>query len=165
MQIPYGTTTSSLIDSILAANDKGKIKIKKVEDNTAEHVEIVIHLHPDAAEDSENAIAALYAFTDCEVSISPNACIIIDGKPHFIGVSEILKASTENTVAILKMELEFELAKLNDDWHFSSLEKIFIEKRIYRNIEECETWEAVIETIDKGLKPYKKLCTQVSNSR
>jgi topoisomerase-4 subunit A len=156
-QIPYGTTTSSLIDSILAANDKGKIKIKKVEDNTAEHVEIVIHLHPDAAEDSENAIAALYAFTDCEVSISPNACIIIDGKPHFIGVSEILKASTENTVAILKMELEFELAKLNDDWHFSSLEKIFIEKRIYRNIEECETWEAVIETIDKGLKPYKKL--------
>ncbi|MBL7926568.1 MAG: DNA gyrase/topoisomerase IV subunit A [Bacteroidia bacterium] len=156
-QIPFGTTTSSMIDSILAANDKGKIKIKKVEDNTAENVEILVHLHPDAAEDSENAIAALFAFTDCEVSISPNACIIMDGKPKFIGVSEILKASTENTTAVLKMELEFELAKLNDDWHFSSLEKIFIEKRIYRNIEDCETWEAVIETIDKGLKPYKKL--------
>lgn len=156
-QIPFGTTTTSLIDSILAANDKGKIKIKKVEDNTAENVEIVIHLHPDAAEDSDNAIAALYAFTDCEVSISPNACVIQDGKPRFVNVNEILRISTDNTMGILKKELEFERAKLSEDWHFSSLEKIFIEKRIYRNIEECETWEAVIETIDKGLKPYKKL--------
>ncbi len=156
-QIPFGTTTSSLIDSILAANDKGKIKIKKVEDNTAENVEIVIHLHPDAAEDSDNAIDALYAFTDCEVSISPNSCIIQDGKPRFVSVNEILRISTDNTLAIFKMELEYEKAKFSEDWHFSSLEKIFIEKRIYRNIEECETWEAVLTTIDKGLKPYKKL--------
>ena len=156
-QIPFGTTTTSLIESVLAANDKGKIKIKKVEDNTAENVEIVVYLHPDAADDSEKAIEALYAFTDCEVSISPNACIIQDGKPRFASINEILKVSTDNTMAILKLELEFELARLQEDWHFSSLEKIFIEKRIYRNIEECETWEAVIETIDKGLKPYKKL--------
>ena len=156
-QIPFGTNTTSLIDSILAANDKGKIKIKKVEDNTAENVEIVIHLHPDAVDDSDNAIDALYAFTDCEISISPNACVIQDGKPRFLGVHDILRASAENTMAVLKLELEFELAKLGEDWHFSSLEKIFIEKRIYRNIEECETWEAVIQTIDKGMKPYKKL--------
>ncbi|MBK8848491.1 MAG: DNA gyrase/topoisomerase IV subunit A [Bacteroidetes bacterium] len=156
-EIPFGTNTASLTESILAANDKGKLKIKKVEDITAEKVEILVHLHPDSADDSDNAINALYAFTDCEVSISPNACIIRDGRPEFIGVTEILKYSADNTLAILKAELEFERHKLREDWHFSSLEKIFIEKRIYRNIEECETWEAVIETIDKGLKPYKKL--------
>lgn len=156
-EIPFGTNTASLTESILAANDKGKLKIKKVEDITAEKVEILVHLHPDSADDSDNAINALYAFTDCEISISPNACIIREGRPEFIGVSEILKYSTDNTLAILKAELEFERHKLSEDWHFGSLEKIFIEKRIYRNIEECETWEAVIETIDKGLKPYKKL--------
>ncbi|MBL0051743.1 MAG: DNA gyrase/topoisomerase IV subunit A [Bacteroidetes bacterium] len=156
-QIPFGTTTTSITESILAANDKGKIKIKKVEDITSESVEIVVHLHPDTADDSDNAINALYAFTDCEVSISPNSCVIRDGKPVFLGVTEMLKAATDNTVAILKAELEFERHRLSEDWHFSSLEKIFIEKRIYRNIEECETWEAVIAAIDKGLKPYKKL--------
>ncbi len=155
-EIPYGTTTSSLIDSILAANDKGKIKIKKVEDNTAAEVEIVIHLHPDSSEDTDKTIEALYAFTDCEVSISPNSCVILDGRPQFLSVNEILRISTLNTQELLKRELEIELGELEEDWHFSSLEKIFIEKRIYRNIEECTTWESVIETIHDGLKPYKK---------
>jgi len=156
-QVPFGTTTSSLIDSILAANDKGKIKIKKVEDNTAAVVEIVIHLHPDSSEDTDKTIEALYAFTDCEVSISPNSCVILDGKPVFLGVDEILRISTMNTLELLKRELEIELAELSEDWHFSSLEKIFIENRIYRKIEESETWEAVLEAIDKGLRPFKKL--------
>ena len=154
-EIPFGTTTSTLIDSIISANEKGKIKIKKIDDNTAENVEIIIQLAPNVSPDQ--TIDALYAFTNCEVSISPNACIIDDGKPRFIGVREILKISTENTVALLKKELEIRKEELLEQWHFSSLEKIFIEKRIYRKIEECETWEAVIETIDKGLKPYKKL--------
>jgi topoisomerase-4 subunit A len=153
--IPYGTTTTQLIDSIIKANDSGKIKIKKVVDNTAKHVEIQIQLAPGVSPDI--TIDALYAFTDCEVSISPNACLIISDKPHFIGVSEILKINTEQTRQLLKRELLIRLNELEEEWHFSSLEKLFIEKRIYRDIEECETWEAVLETIDKGLKPYKKL--------
>lgn len=153
-EIPFGTTTTSLIDSILKANDKGKIKIKKVTDNTAKDVEIAIELQQ---ADPDVTIDALYAFTDCQLSISPNACVIIEDKPHFTTVDEILRISTENTKELLRRELEIKLAELNENWHFSSLEKIFIEKRIYRNIEECETWEAVIDTIDKGLKPYKKL--------
>ncbi len=155
-EIPYGTTTSSLIESILNANDKGKIKVKKVEDNTAAKVEIIIHLHPDSSEDVDKTIEALYAFTDCEVSISPNSCVIVDGKPQFLSVNEILRLSALNTQELLRRELQIRLAELEEEWHFSSLEKIFIEKRIYRNIEECETWEAVLDTIHKGLKPYKK---------
>jgi topoisomerase-4 subunit A len=155
-EIPFGSTTSSLIDSILAANDKGKIKVKKVEDNTAAKVEIIIHLHPDSSEDVDKTIEALYAFTDCEVSISPNSCVIVDGKPLFLSVNEILRLSALNTQELLRRELQIRLAELEQDWHFSSLEKIFIEKRIYRNIEECETWESVIATIHAGLKPYKK---------
>lgn len=156
-EIPFGTTTVSLIESILSANDKGKIKIKKVEDNTASQVEIVIHLHPDSSEDLDKTIDALYAFTDCEVSISPNSCIIQNDRPFFASVNEILEISTQNTVNLLKQELQIRKAELEENWHFSSLEKIFIEKRIYRDIEECETWESVLETIDKGLNPYKKL--------
>ncbi len=155
-EVPFGTTTTSLIESILNANDKGKIKVKKVEDNTAAKVEIVIHLHPDSSEDIDNAISALYAFTDCEVSISPNSCVIIDDKPRFMSVNDILKYNTEQTVELLKKELEIKKSELEEEWHFSSLIKIFIEKRIYRNIEECTTWDSVIETIDAGLKPYKK---------
>lgn len=151
-QIPFGTTTTSITESILAANDKGKIKIKKVEDITSESVEIVVHLHPDTADDSNNAINALYAFTDCEVSISPNSCVIRDGKPVFLGVTEMLKAATDNTVAILKAELEFERHRLSEDWHFSSLEKIFIEKRIYRKCENTEAWEAVDTAKEKLTK-------------
>ncbi len=155
-QIPFGTTTTSLIDSILAANEKGKIKVKKVEDNTAAQVEIVIYLHPESSEDIDKTIEALYAFTDCEMSISPNSCVIVDGKPQFLGVNEIVRLSALNTQELLKRELEIRLGELQEDWHFSSLEKIFIEKRIYRDIENSETWESVIETIHAGLKPYKK---------
>lgn len=154
-EIPFGTTTSSLIDSILRANDKGKIKIKKVEDNTSASVEILVHLAPNVSPDK--MIDALYAFTDCEYSISPNAGVIFEDKPRFMGVSEILKWNTEQTKQLLIKELEIRLGELQEQWHFSSLEKIFIEKRIYRDIEECETWEAVIEAIDKGLAPYKKM--------
>jgi topoisomerase-4 subunit A len=155
-EIPFGTTTQSIIDSILAANEKGKLRVKKVEDNTAAEVEIAIYLHPDSSEDVDKTIEALYAFTECEVSISPNACVILDGKPMFIGVNEMLKISALNTQELLKRELEISLGELMEDWHFSSLEKIFIENRIYRKIEECETWEAVIKAIDKGLTPFKK---------
>lgn len=155
-EIPFGTTTTSLIDSILAANDKGKIRIKKVEDNTASNVEIVLTLHSDSMEDLDKTIDALYAFTDCEVSISPNACVIVDDKPKFLSVNEILRHNTDQTLNLLKRELEIRKSELEEEWHFSSLVKIFIEKRIYRNIEECTTWESVIETIDEGLKPYKK---------
>lgn len=154
-EIPFGTTTTSLIESVVSANDKGKIKIKKIDDNTAENVEIIVQLAPNVSPDQ--TIDALFAFTDCEVSISPNSCVIDDGKPRFIGVREILKASVENTVKLLKSELEIRREELHEQWHFSSLEKIFIEKKIYRKIEECETWEAVIEAIDKGLKLYRKL--------
>ncbi|MEZ4826014.1 MAG: DNA gyrase/topoisomerase IV subunit A [Bacteroidia bacterium] len=151
--IPYGTTTSSLIESIVKANDKGKIKIKKVVDNTARDVEVQIDLPPGVSPDV--TIDALYAFSDCEVSISPNACVIIDDTPVFLSVEEMLRLSTDNTLDILRRELEIRLADLKERLLFSSLEKIFIENRIYRDIEECETWEAVIATIDKGLDPYK----------
>lgn len=154
-EIPYGKTTSGLIDSILAANEKSKIKIKKIDDNTAENVEILIHLTPDVSTDK--SIDALYAFTDCEVSISPNCCVISDDRPVFIGVSDILRTSTDNTLALLKEELLIRKKELDNDWHLSSLEKIFIENRIFLLIEECETWECVVKTIDQGLKPFKKL--------
>ena len=151
-EIPYGTNTSSLIDSILKANDKGKIKIKKIEDNTAAEVEILVHLPNGISPDK--TIDALYAFTACESSISPLGCVIEDNKPLFIGVKEMLERSTDNTVELLKAELQIQLDELEEQWHFSSLERIFIENRIYREIEEEETWEGVIEAIDKGLKPY-----------
>ena len=153
--IPFGTTTGGVMDSIVNANDKGKIKISKIEDNTAENVEILVHLP--AGCDAETTREALYAFSDCEVSISPNSCVIHDGRPIFMPVSEILKNCARMTKELLLLELEILLGELNDKWHFSSLEKIFIENRIYRDIEECETWEAVIEAIDKGLDPFKKL--------
>ncbi|MCG8412526.1 MAG: DNA gyrase/topoisomerase IV subunit A [Bacteroidales bacterium] len=153
-ELPFGKTTQSIIDSILKANDKGKIKIKKIDDNTAAEVEILIHLPTNTSPDQ--TIDALYAFTDCEISISPNSCIIHNSKPVFIGVSEILKSSVDNTVALLTKELEIRKRELQEAWHLSSLEKIFIENRIYHDIEECETWESVIETIDKGLEPFKK---------
>ena len=154
-ELPFGKTTQSLIESILKANDKGKIKIKKIDDNTAANVEILIHLHPGTSPDQ--TIDALYAFTDCEVPISPNSCIIENNKPVFIGVTEILKESADHTVALLKQELEIKKSELEESWHLSSLEKIFIENRIYHDIEECETWESVITTIDKGLEPFKKM--------
>ncbi len=151
--IPYGTTTSSLIDSIIKANDGGKIKIKKVVDNTAAEVEIQVHLAPGVSPDI--TIDALYAFTECEVSISPNACIIIKDKPHFVGITQILKYNTNQTVALLQAELEIKKSALLEKILYGSLEKIFIENRIYRDIEECETFDAVIRTIDVGLEPYK----------
>ncbi|PID95154.1 MAG: DNA topoisomerase IV [Bacteroidetes bacterium] len=152
-EIPYSTNTSSLIDSILSANDKGKIKIKKIDDNTAASVEILIHLAPNVSPDK--TIDALYAFTHCEVSISPYACVIRDQKPCFMGVSEILRYNTAHTVALLKQELMIRKKELLEQILFSSLVKIFIENRIYRHIEKCTTWEAVLETIDKGLDPFK----------
>ena len=151
--VPYNTTTGSLIDTILKANDSGKIKIKKVEDNTAQNVEILVHLKQGVS--SDVAIDALFAFTNCEVSISPNCCVIINNTPVFLPVDDLLKMSTENTVELLRKELEIQKSILNERWHFSSLERIFIEKRIYRNIEDCETWEAVLATIDKGLERFK----------
>ena len=153
-EIPYYTTTSSLIDSIVSANDKGKIKIKKIDDNTAEHVEIVIYLASNVSPDQ--TIDALYAFTNCEMSISPNSCVIMDGRPQFISVKQILRANTDHTAHLLKQELEIRLGELEDQWHNASLEKIFIENRIYLLIEECETWECVLTTIDKGLAPFAK---------
>ncbi len=152
--VPYSITTGQLVDSILKANDNGKIKIKSVVDNTAKDVELVVQLAPGV--DSDQAIDALYAFTDCEISISPNACVIINDKPHFVGVTQLLKHSVDHTKALLLKELQIKLGELENDWHYSSLEKIFIEKRIYRDIEEETTWEGVLEAIDKGLKPYKK---------
>lgn len=152
IETPFGKTTTSLIESIIKANDKGKIKVKKIDDNTAEKVEILIHLASGIS--SDKTIDALYAFTDCEVSISPNACVIEDDKPYFVGVSSILKRSADNTVKLLKLELEIRKRELEEAWHYASLERIFIENRIYIDIEECETWEAIIDTIDKGLKPY-----------
>ena len=153
-EIPFGTTTSSLMDSIVKASEKGKIKVKQVVDNTAKDVEIAVHLQ--AGLSPEIAIDALYAFTDCEVSISPNACVIVADKPQFMKVNDILKYNTDNTAKLLKQELEIRKDELMEKILFSSLEKIFIEKRIYRAIEECETFEEVITTTDKGLKPYKK---------
>jgi topoisomerase-4 subunit A len=154
-EIPFGKTTSTLIDSIVKANDKGKIKIKKIDDNTAENVEIQIHLAPDVSPDK--TIDALYAFTDCEVSISPNSCVIFDNKPRFMGVKDILKTSVDRTRYLLTRELEIRLSELEENWHLSSLEKIFIENRIYISIEQCETWESILETIDRELEPFKKL--------
>jgi topoisomerase-4 subunit A len=154
-ELPFGKTTGSLIDSILSANEKGKIKIKKIDDNTAGNVEILIHLVSGTS--SDKMIDALYAFTDCEISISPNSTIINNDKPHFLGVSEILRVSADHTVFLLKSELEIRKKELEESWHLSSLEKIFIENRIYIRIEECETWDEIIETIDKGLDPFKKL--------
>ncbi len=154
-QIPYTTTSSSLIESILKANDKGKIKVKKIEDNTSADVEILIHLPNGVSPDK--TIDGLFAFTNCEVSISPLSCIIEDNKPVFIGVSEILKKSTEKTKNLLKKELDVRLAELNLLWHYSTLEKIFIENRIYRLIEDEETWDGVLEAINKGLKPFINL--------
>ena len=153
-EIPYGTNTSSLIDSILKANDKGKIKVKKIEDNTAADVEILVHLPSGIS--PEKTIDALYAFTACESSISPLGCIIEDNKPLFIGVTEMLQRSTDATVDLLKQELEIQLSELEEQWHFASLERIFIENRIYRDIEEEETWEGVLKAIDKGLEPFTK---------
>jgi len=153
-EIPFGTTTGGLIDSIIKANDKGKIKIKKIEDNTSENVEVLVHLAPGVSPDK--MIDALYAFTDCEISISPNACVINVDKPEFLNVSQILKHNTDHTVDLLKRELEIELNELQEQWHFSSLERIFIENRIYHDIEEEETWEGVIRAIDEGLKPFTK---------
>jgi len=152
--VPYGVTTSQLVDSILKANDNGKIKIKSVVDNTAQHVELLVQLHQGVSTDQ--AIDALYAFTDCEISISPNACVIVDDKPKFLGVTELLKQSVAHTQALLLKELEIKLGELQDSWHYSSLEKIFIEKRIYRDIEEQTTWEGVLTAIEKGLSPYIK---------
>ncbi len=151
-EIPYGTTTTSLIESILKANDQGKIKIKRIEDNTAENVEILIYLPPNISPDK--TIDALYAFTTCENSISPLGCVIIDNKPIFLGVTEILKRSTDHTLGLLKSDLEIKLDEFEEQWHFASLERIFIENRIYRDIEEEETWEGVIRAIGEGLKPY-----------
>jgi len=153
-EIPYGTNTSTLIDSILKANEKGKIKIKKIEDNTAAEVEILVHLPPGLSPDK--TIDALYAFTSCESSISPLGCIIEDNKPLFIGVTEMLQRSTDYTVELLRSELEIQLGELEEQWHFASLERIFIENRIYRDIEEEETWEGVIAAIAKGLAPHTK---------
>ncbi|MFK5959363.1 MAG: DNA gyrase/topoisomerase IV subunit A [Lutibacter sp.] len=153
-EIPFGTTTTTLIDSILKANEKGKIKIKQIEDNTAANVEILVHLPSGISPDK--TIDALYAFTNCENSISPLCCVIKDNTPVFIGVSDILRLSTDHTVELLKLELEIQLNELEEQWHFASLERIFIEKRIYRDIEEEETWKGVIKAIDKGLKPHIK---------
>lgn len=153
--VPYGSTTTGLMESIVKASENNKIKIKKVIDNTAANVEI--HVQLPAGVSPDLTIDALYAFTDCEVSISPNICVIIDDKPHFMTAEDVLQMSTHKTVALLKRELEIRQAELDQKWHMSSLEKIFIENRIYNLIEDCETWEAVIETIDKGLEPFKSL--------
>ena len=151
-QLPYGVTTTSLIDSIVKATDKGKIKIKKIIDNTAKDVEILLDLPSGVS--PEITLDALYAFTNCEISLSPNACVIVDNKPLFLSVLDILNISVEHTRELLRLELEIKKGELEEKWHFASLEKIFIEKRIYRDIEECETWEAVIKAIDKGIRKY-----------
>lgn len=153
--VPYGVTTSTMVDSILKANDTGKIKIKSVTDNTAADVELNVQLAPGISPDQ--TIDALYLFTDCEVSISPNACVIVDEKPEFLSVTDLLRMSVDHTKDLLLQELNIKLKEQEDDWHYSSLEKIFIEKRIYRDIEEQTTWEGVLGAIDKGLDPYKKL--------
>ncbi len=153
-EIPFGKTTTTLIESIIKANEKGKIKVKKIDDNTSANVEIVVYLVPGVSPDK--TIDALYAFTDCEYSISPNTCVITGNKPSFKGVSEILRNSVDNTVRLLRTELEIRKQELQEEWHMSSLEKIFIEEKIYRDIEECETWEAVIRAIDNGFIPFKK---------
>ncbi|MDR1405803.1 MAG: DNA gyrase/topoisomerase IV subunit A [Prevotellaceae bacterium] len=153
--IPYGKTTSSIIESILKANDRGKIKIRKVDDNTSRNVEIVVHLHADMSPDK--TIDALYAFTDCEVSISPNACVIQNDRPHFIGVKTILRHNAQHTKNLLQQELQIRLAELHEDWHYSSLEKIFFEQKIYRELEkDANTWEAQLNAVELALKPFEK---------
>jgi len=151
--LPFGQTTTSLIDSVLKANEKGKIRIRKIDDNTAGTVEIVIHLLPGT--DPDITIDALYAFTDCEVPVSPNACVIRDDKPFFIGVNEMLRASADNTVSLLTLELKIRIEELDEIWHYSSMEKIFIENELYEPIKLCKTEESVLETIGEGLVPFK----------
>ncbi len=158
-EVPFGKTTTSLIETILKANEKGKIKIRKIDDNTAEHVEILVHLPAGASPDK--TIDALYAFTECELSISPNCCVINNNKPHFLGVSTVLRANTDHTVHLLTRELEIKKHELEESWHFSSLEKIFIENKIYQRIEDAETWEQIISFIDQGLEPFKPLLRRV----
>ena len=153
-EIPFSTTSESIKESIIKANDKGKIKIRKVDDNTAEKVEIIIQVAAD--ESSDKTIDALYAFTDCEVSISPNACVIVDDKPVFMGVSDILRRSADHTRMLLGRELEIRLNELNEAWHAASLERIFIENKLYQLIEGCRTREAAYEAVDTGLAPFKK---------
>jgi topoisomerase-4 subunit A len=153
--IPYGTTTTALMESIVKASEANKIKIKKVVDNTAADVEIQVQLPPGVSPDL--TIDALYAFTDCEISLSPNTCVIIDDKPRFVGVDDMLRLSTAKTVRLLERELEIRQQELEEKWHSASLEKIFIENRIYRKIEECETWEQILETIDAGLKKFVRI--------
>jgi len=151
-ELPFGTNTVSLIESILAANTKGKIKVKKVDDNTADRVEILVHLPPGSK--PEKMIQQLYVFTNCQMSISPAACVIEGDKPHFIGIREILRRSVDRTLALLKLELEIRLGELEQQWHWDSLERIFIEERIYRRIEKSQTWEDVLKEIHEGLKPF-----------
>ena len=159
--VPYGVTTSSLIDSIIKANDSGKIKIKNIEDNTAENIDIIIRLTKGT---SPNLVVdALYAFTNCEISISPNCCIIVDNKPEFLSVNELLKLSTSKTITLLKEDLEYTLNSLEQQWHKLTLEKIFIENRIYRDIEDCETWKSIIAVIKESLNPYLKFLKQDLN--
>lgn len=153
--VPYGTTTTGVMESIVKASEANKIKIKKVVDNTAAEVEIQVHLPAGVSPDL--TMDALYAFTDCEVSISPNTCVIIDEKPRFMAVEELLRMSTQKTVRLLERELEIRQDELQEKWHSASLEKIFIENRIYRKIEECETWEEILQTIDAGLKKYVRI--------
>ena len=154
-EIPYGRTTSSIIESILKANDKGKIKIKKVDDNTAKNVEILVHLAPGVS--SDKTIDALYAFTDCEISVSPNCCVIKDDKPHFLAVSDVLKHSTDNTLSLLQKELEIERGELEETLFFASLEKIFIEERIYKDkeFEQAASMDEAIAHVDRRLTPFK----------
>tara|TARA_A100001011_G_scaffold120268_2_gene126895 strand:+ start:13203 stop:15290 length:2088 start_codon:yes stop_codon:yes gene_type:complete len=152
-EIPYGTTTASLIESIIKASEKGKVKIKKIEDNTSAEVEILVYLPSGSS--IQKTIDSLFAFTQCQVSISPLCCIISDNKPQFLGVRDILKISTDNTKDLLKKELEIQLDELENQWHSISLERIFIENRIYRDIEEKTTWDEVLSTIDSGLDPFK----------
>jgi len=154
-EIPFGTTTTSLIESIINANDKGKIKIRKIDDNTAQNVEILIHLQPGVSPDT--TIDALFAFTDCEIGISPNSCVIYEGRPQFLPVSKLLRIVTQNTVDLLKLELEIELAELKEKLFFSSLEKIFIEKRIFHLIENSKDWDNTIEILNKAFDPYRSL--------
>lgn len=160
-EIPFGTTTSSIIDSILAANDKGKIKIRKIDDNTSQNVEVMIHLAPGVSPDT--TMDALFAFTDCEVAISPNSCVIENSKPSFMGVSDILKISTAKTLELLKKELGIRLEELNEQLHFSSLEKVFIEKEIYEGIKKCKTGEEIDKAIITGFKPFLKLLIRPIN--
>lgn len=153
-EIPFGLTTSKLIESILKANDKGKIKIRKVDDNTSSGAEIVVHLHNDVSPDK--TIDALYAFTDCEISVSPNSCVIKDKHPCFIGVDEILRHNADHTKALLKMELDIRLAELEDSWHYTSLEKIFFEQKIYRELEQkTATWKDQLDNIENELLKYQ----------